>query len=173
MRRRFFLGLFLWVAVFLAATAPEQPEWYFDRPPERVLRFLESGLQPRTRQLYWRQWWLFLQRVGISSSQWEGLSTQAKDYLVSDYMVKGREAEDDYDKLSKTEAGYLLSLLRIREPFEQYRLSHRVLNIWKLRDPPLAAWPATPELAEALAAFMALAGQPGAGVAVLLCFLAS
>ena len=84
MRWRFLLGLFLWGVAVPTVAAPEQPEWYFDRPPERVLRFLESGLQPRTRQLYWRQWWLFLQHNGISSSQWERLSNQAKDYLVAD-----------------------------------------------------------------------------------------
>ena len=174
MRRRWgaaALGLLLLLLQWETAGSAPGAAWFFDKPPESVLRFLESGLQPRTRQLYWREWFTFLRRTGISSVQWETLSDRAKDYLISDYMVQGRSAEEDDDKLSKTEAGYLLSLLRLREPFETYRLSHRVLNVWKIRDPPLAAWPATPELTEALAAFMALAGQHGGSVAVLLCFV--
>ena len=45
------------------------------------------------------------------------------------------------------------------------------MDVWRLREPVLAAWPATPEMTEAIATLMGLAGEVGSGIAVFLCFV--
>ena len=150
------------------ARAPPEPNWYFGRPTEEVFNFLASGVQPRTRVLYQQEWDRFLERTHLTHQRWDRLDERQRDSLLAHYMVSHRS--DQAQRLSKTEGGYLISHLRMSEPFDVYRLARRVMATWAMREPPKAAWPATPELTESLAAFFCLAGEPGGAVACLLCF---
>ena len=96
-----------------------------------------------------------------------------RDYAISKYLVEGfKKRQEGEDVLSKTEAGYLIAYLRYAEPSHRYPLSHRVLGVWRVREPPTSAWPLTLELAEGVAGGFLQLGAPMGAIVVMLCFRA-
>ena len=99
--------------VFFLAAAPPQVvaphRWFFDEPGVEVVGFLLEGLAPRTRTLYRQEFARFSRAVG-GEEIWKSLAPHARDCLVSQYLVRGyKEPDDSADKLSRTQAGYLIS----------------------------------------------------------------
>ena len=46
-------------------------------------------------------------------------------------------------RLTRTRAGYLLSVLKFRGPVGTFPLTHRVFAVWRSLDEPESAWPIT------------------------------
>lgn len=150
--------------------AGQELEFFYDEVAPEVLRFLLSGVTARTKALYEKEFTRFQERT---KNVWWDLGAQERDRLVAHYLVKGYYAEkdDEADRhVSKTEAGYLLSMMRFRDPMLKYDLSHRVAATWRKRDPGHAAWPLTPEMTTAISACMKEAGSIGGAVANALTF---
>ena len=144
--------------------------WHFQPPPREVIDFLLEGLKPRTRSLYRREWAKFAGAVEAEKF-WSGLDETQRDYAISKYLVDGfKKRQRGEDVLSKTEAGYLTAYLRYAEPSRRYPLSHRVLGVWRVREPPTSACPPTLELAEGVAGGFLQLGAPMGAIVVMLCF---
>lgn len=147
-------------------------DWYWESPSEEVIGFLLGHLRPRTRLLYDREWWEFLRITGLRP-RWERCSPEVRDACVAHYLVKGynrKDDEDSNDRLSKTEAGYLVSVLRYRDAGRPYPLTHRVAALWRHREPPASAWPLTAKMVQSLAGGMKMAGSLDGAVLSILAF---
>ena len=163
----------MFVQPILQISAPQvsvAPEWYFNEPGSEVLSFSLEGLQPRTRFLYRREFER-LRAVIPAEPPWPELAADTPDYLVSQYLVRGYNAEEGSGrKVTRTQAGYLVSHLRYADACNRYPIAHRACGIWRHRSPPVPAWPATPEIAGALAGSIKLANEAPAAVCTYVTF---
>ena len=147
-----------------------QVDWYFDEPGPKVVAFLLSGLQPRTRVLYRREWERFATAIG-GEEIWRDRTPEGKDFLISQYLVRGYSAEPGTpEHVSRTQAGYLVSFLRYHDASNKYHLSHRICGVWSARSPPASAWPVTEEICEAVAGAMKVHGELECAVCTLFIF---
>lgn len=163
--------LFLLVLVLIVnpwALGGEQ-DWYFESPSNGVINLLLGGLKSRTRVLYKREFDRFL-KATVGEQRWSSLSHEPRDYMISHYLVKGYHASDPEDKISRTQAGYLVTNLRYIDPLSSYALSHRVCGVWRSRDPPCSAWPVTRQMSRAIAGAMREVGERVPGLCVMFTF---
>ena len=73
-----------------------------------MISFLYSGLQPKTRLLYRREFQRFERAIG-GPDVWASARADSRDYLVSQYLVRGfGEGAGTDDAVSRTQAGYLI-----------------------------------------------------------------
>jgi integrase len=164
----FFMLLLLFPFLYLSPCLGAPTNWYFEEASQEVIDFLLAGLQPRTRALYRREYDRFITTTEVAD-EWRRMSHDQRDALVAQYLVRGY-AHTGSERVSRTQAGYLVSFLRYHDAQNRYGLSHRVCGVWRARVPPDSAWPLTGEACEALAGILKVAQEVPAAVCVLLMF---
>ena len=146
------------------------PQWYFDEPPALVTNFLASALAARTRGVYGRELGKFARQTPAGEG-WHLLANQQKDDLLSQYLVGGFSRPPvDFNHVSVTHAGYVVSAMKHFHPLNEYRLSRKVFQVIRKKAPPKGAWPLTKPLLEALAGGSLSIDQPEMSICAMLTY---
>jgi integrase len=108
-----------------------------------------------------------------------------KDNFVAKYLVQAfdpnwkpdrkkrgtpRYGPGEVLRLTVTEAGYLLSGIKLWDPRAELKVSHKVFALMRKKVPPKGAWPLTRRLVEGVAGGFVALGAPRGGLGVMFAF---